>query len=52
MSKEDLCEFRAKLEAAYLRRLVKSWVRNPESFSLMYKTAGGYNGLKEEGMPA
>lgn len=30
---EEVCEFLAKVEAVYVKRLVRSWVRDPESFA-------------------
>ncbi len=32
MSDEGVCEFLARVEAAYTKRLVRAWVRDPESF--------------------
>jgi hypothetical protein len=30
--KENLCRFLAKVEAAYIKRLLKAWTRDPEAF--------------------
>ncbi len=30
--KEDLCRFLEKVEAAYIKRLLKAWTRDPEAF--------------------
>jgi len=32
MSDEDVCKFLARVEAAYTKRLVRAWARDPESF--------------------
>ncbi len=32
MIDKELCDFIAKVETAYSRRLLKSWERDPESF--------------------
>ncbi len=32
MSEQDVCEFLKRVEAAYTKRLVKGWERDPESF--------------------
>lgn len=32
MSKEDVCRFLEKVEERYVRRLIKAWERDPESF--------------------
>jgi len=32
MSDEGVCEFLTRVEAAYTKRLVRAWVRDPESF--------------------
>ena len=30
--RENLCQFLAKVEAAYIKRLLKAWTRDPEAF--------------------
>jgi hypothetical protein len=30
---EEVCEFLAKVEALHVKRLIRSWVRDPESFA-------------------
>lgn len=32
MPEEDLCEFLERVESAYKKRLVRSWVRDPQGF--------------------
>lgn len=32
MSEEDVCRFLTRVEAAYTKRLVRAWARDPESF--------------------
>jgi hypothetical protein len=31
-SSEELCEFLARIEAVYVKRLLKAWHRDPEAF--------------------
>jgi hypothetical protein len=32
MSDEDVCRFLTRVEAAFTKRLVRAWARDPESF--------------------